>query len=508
MKKIKLIPRRIINQGKRILKRGCLIVQRRLERLKIKLHIYKKVEVSVDDLIMRQCRSDELMRCDMIVRLMAIENYYGYNECGLELYRKMQDLRVGAGYGEKAISAFRSLIKSYENKGYDKESSIILDKNLNIIDGSHRMALAVFHHVPYISACIVNSKHPVEYSIDWFIMNGFSSKDTNSIIEKSNYVIRGINKKLCCVIWSPAQKYSCDIIKELKCYGDVENIREYRLSQGEYENSVRAVYAIDDIEKWKIEKKINHMQGYPSILTCLDITFNDLDYRIKTSTGLLLSKKAERVKKAIRTKYQKMVDDYYFDIIIHIGDNIYQSNYMREVFDNTIDFQEIVEILNNYNYCFVKTDVPYMPLDFPQKIPVGKDADILCSEEDFEKIVSEIKEHISKYVNFRIIYIQEDNGVRIRIQRGHTLYYQLDISYKVASMSDDFVRNALENRCYNERGFFVLPIRYEYIYRAYEYYRNTSKIHHLEYLHKHFDEYDVTLFKAYCDFDITDLINK
>ena len=58
----------------------------------------------MDDLLLRQLNYEELLRCDLIVRLLAIENYYGKKDFGSELYRKMQAVRMGQGYSQKGSS--------------------------------------------------------------------------------------------------------------------------------------------------------------------------------------------------------------------------------------------------------------------------------------------------------------------------------------------------------------------------------------------------------------------
>jgi hypothetical protein len=40
----------------------------------------------------------------------------------------------------------------------------------------------------------------------------------------------------------------------------------------------------------------------------------------------LISQKVEQLKKQIRKKYAPKVEDYFYDIIIHIGDNYEHSN--------------------------------------------------------------------------------------------------------------------------------------------------------------------------------------
>ena len=487
---------------KKIIKKIYIFINRRYERMLIWLHCYKTVELSVDDMLLKQTRYGELLRCDIIVRLLAIENYYGKNDFGFKLYAKMQDARMGKGYSEKSIIEFKKLISSYERYGYDKESKIILDKNFNLIDGSHRISMALYHHIPYIMANIVNSKHDVEYTIDWFLMNGFTTEEIYKIINKYKSVNKKVNNRFFCIIWSPAYDYAEEIIKDISVYGIVGNIKKYNYSTGEYDNIVRAVYAIDDIEKWKIEKKVEHMRNYKPKLTVLELSFQNPEYRLKTSTGLLISKNAERVKKAIRTKYKEKISDYYFDIILHIGDNIYQSNYMRKVFDSDFDFREIVEILNHYKYAFVKISVPYIPVEFPDKIPVGKDADILCSKNDWEEIKKQISKALEKYCYYNILLIDQDDGFKIRIQQGKTLFYLIDVSYKILGAKGSFLEDALTERVYDKRGFYTLRNDYEYVYRAFELHKNPQKIYHKRYLIENRNDYDVALFDQYFDFDL------
>ena len=507
IKRIVTIPLRAAGRVERGISLVLGKILRKIERLKIKMHWYRTLEISVDDMLLKQKRSGEFTRCDIIVRLLAVENYYGKNSTGFELYKKMQDARVGAGYGEESLKTFIRLIESYDKEGYKKSSGIISDRDFNLIDGSHRMALALYHDISNVTAHIVNSRHDVEYSIDWFFMNGFTTDETDTIAAKCKEVLERINNKFACVIWSPAGEYTDEIIEDLGIYGNVGEVRRYQLTPGEYENTVRAVYAIDDIEKWKIDRKLQHMSNYSPTLSYVDISFDDPDYRIKKKTGLLLSRRAERVKKALRAKYKDRIRDYYFDIILHIGDNVYQSNYMNRIFHQDLDFKEIVTVLNNYRYAFVKVDVPYMPQDFPDTVSVGKDADILCDENDIDAVLDGIRESLGKYTYYNILYIKEQYRLRIRIQQGNTLYYLIDIEYGDKD-KNDFVEDALENRVYSDRGFYVLSPEFEYIVRAGEYYRNRKKDYHRQYLLEHSDDYDEGLFGRYCSFALKDVISQ
>ena len=104
--------------------------------------------------------------------------------------------------------------------------------------------------------------------------------------------------------------------------------------------------------------------------------------------------------------------------------------------------------------------------------------------------------------------IPEDDGKRIRLQQGKTLFYQIDISYKVDGMEGDFVADALSARVFNEKGYFILSPKYEYIYRAYALHEKSGKSHHREYLVAHADCYDAELFGRYCHFDLNGLMKQ
>ena len=98
------------------------------------------------EIIYQQNRIDGYNRLDIFVRLLAIENEYGINSYGWDLYRKMQSKRCSDGglSVEERVKIFKDLIRSWDEKGYDKSSKIRLDVDLMLEDGSHRLALAIY----------------------------------------------------------------------------------------------------------------------------------------------------------------------------------------------------------------------------------------------------------------------------------------------------------------------------------------------------------------------------
>lgn len=321
-----------MNVFQRVPKKMIRMFQQKRNSYLIKKKRGKKIKISISDLLYCNSKNGRLLRLDIIVRYLAAKSYFEGTDDGWELYRRMQDARMGKGFSVGAEERFRKLLHSYEENGYDDSSCILLDSNLGLIDGSHRIALALYHGYSTISALVMDFCHPVAYSFDWFIGNGFTIAEVKHIIATGQELLRSVQKPLSCVIWSPAVPFVEEIIQDLGMFGEVTGTKKFEYRSEEYKNIVRAIYAIDDIEKWKIEKKLEYMAEYAPELWSVDLLLTDPQFRRKEKTGKPLSVVGEQIKKAIRNKYQGRIDNYFFDIILHIGDNMYQSEYMRTIF--------------------------------------------------------------------------------------------------------------------------------------------------------------------------------
>lgn len=472
-----------------------------------RLKLGKKVETSISDLFFMQFKDNEFMRYDMVVRYLAIENFYGKNDFGFNLYKKMQNARISSDYGDIAEKKFRDLIKSYHDKGYDKNSCITTDKNLQLFDGSHRMAMCIYHNITNISLLIVNSNCMVNYTIDWFFMNGFSSEEINIIISKEKEIREKLNKPFSCVIWSPAVSLTENIMKDIAYFGTIQKFQKYSYQDAEYKNVVKAIYAIDDIDKWKIDKKLEHMQEHKGEIVVVDLKLDFPHFRIKSSSNMPLSKIGERIKKVIRTKYKDQIENYFFDIILHIADNYLQSNYMEHVFTPNINCKECLNALKEYQYALSKTESTYYPKDFPNNIPVGKDIDIFCLESDYQSIVDKLIDISKEYETVYIINIKKNShGVLIRYELYEHLIFLYDISYKL-NFNLDFIADSIKNR-EATKDFYKINSKYEYIYRMVSYSENKSKRHHLEYLKMHRSDYDKDLALKYCKISLDKLLQE
>lgn len=134
---------------------------------------------------------------DIMIRLLAIENYYGKNDFGFKLYNKMQKIRVEANplipqYRANNEERFKQIIKSFETKKFIEKYPIIINEDFKLFDGTHRLSCSIFFNIKQIPVKFEErtiERHP-DYSLKWFENVGLG--DYIPIIkEKYKKVIRG-----------------------------------------------------------------------------------------------------------------------------------------------------------------------------------------------------------------------------------------------------------------------------------------------------------------------------
>lgn len=444
----------------------------------------KNTELSLKDLFLINFQDEDTRRYDIVVRYLAIENYYGKNDYGFQLYKKMQELRTKKdGYGALAVKQFKKLIESYDKNGYDKESRINVFDNLKLLDGSHRMALGLYHHLKNISIRILPKEESIDFSLKWFEENNFIEEEINIIKNKGDELLNEWKiAEFTGVFWGSTLSFVEEAINDLRNFGIVTNILHHEYRREEYNNLIRKIYAIDDIASWKVDKKIYHLSKYPAEIVLFNLKMEP-GYRIKQISNLPLSIKGEEVKKFIRSKYQDYFENYYYDVILHMSDNSYQSDYIQAVLSPKIDLNEILKVLSEFPYALLNVDVPYTPDDFPNVIPIGKDIDILVLSENYKTVVSYLKQMAVSYSKQYEIRILEKSIVNtcIRYEKYGQLILQIDISCEIEGLIDDFVIEAISTRI-KKKNYFILKESYEYIYRLIKYSKNKSKWWHYKYL--------------------------
>ncbi len=111
-----------------------------LYELLLGLPVRTNVKIDLDDIV-RTCMGDYRLA----IRYAAIEQYFGKNEIGFDMYKRAQALHSSPETAEERLTAFCRLIEEWQKNGYDEQSRIAINTGYEIIDGNHRVALARYY---------------------------------------------------------------------------------------------------------------------------------------------------------------------------------------------------------------------------------------------------------------------------------------------------------------------------------------------------------------------------
>ena len=274
--------------------------------------------ISPNLLISRQIINGEFNRFDIIVRYLAIHSFINNDDSGIDLYQRMQNKRGSTAFS-RPWKEFQKLISSFNKYGYDNTFPILVNDDLHIVDGAHRLACALYFNIPFIPIKVNSKLDYSVYSIEWFKENSFSSSEISFLYDQKNEIFVERNLYFEVVLWPTVGGYFDEIEENIQeefsvldstSYSDVKNLDDF----------IRNIYIIDDIKHWKVDLKIKAFVNYKKDIRILKIMMNDPKFRRKAN-GKLISQRVEKLKNDIRNKYMNKVPNYFHDIIIHIGDS-------------------------------------------------------------------------------------------------------------------------------------------------------------------------------------------
>ena len=167
-------------------------------------------------LLAKQVVNHSFNRYDLIVRFIAIDSFLNANKDGIDLYEKMQEKRGGSDY-KNPLKVFQELISSFKDRGADSNHPILVNKDLHIVDGAHRLACALYFKVPFIAVKINKKLDFSPYGINWFKNNSFSDAELDLILQKKNEIFSSNHLYFEVVLWPPVSHYFNKFSLSLVC---------------------------------------------------------------------------------------------------------------------------------------------------------------------------------------------------------------------------------------------------------------------------------------------------
>jgi hypothetical protein len=307
-----------------------IIRDRFRDKFDYSLNIHKDATqiIPTNLLLSKQIRSNKFNRYDIIVRYMAIESVFSSNDIGYGLYNRMQVKRGNTPHSDP-LRIFQNLIHKIKFKGFDLYSPIIVDKHLNLVDGAHRLACALFFNIKNVPIRIQKGSFDAFFGQNWFHENAFNETEMKLIDKKKQEIFLSQSMYFEIILWPPAQDFF-DLIEE-DIAKECEIITYNTYSNIHIEPYIRELYKIDDIKEWKINIKIKKINKHPLIFRRILVNYYDPNFRHKDSNNHLISVKGEELKRKIRNKYKTKINDYFADIIIHSGDNFEHTRLSKQL---------------------------------------------------------------------------------------------------------------------------------------------------------------------------------
>lgn len=160
----------------------------------LELSAIEGVEIYFDTVsLFKRTLGNKLNNADLIIRLLAIDNYFGKNDYGFEIYKNMQQVRIKTNNeiiikNREWEKEFRELIKSFEINGYINDYPVEISKDFRVFNGAHRLCCALAFNIKKIPVTFTREyidRIWYDYSMDWFKNNGLSSVE-KYIIQKYN----------------------------------------------------------------------------------------------------------------------------------------------------------------------------------------------------------------------------------------------------------------------------------------------------------------------------------
>lgn len=469
---------------------------------------------------------------DLAVRTLAIEEYYNKNTIGFDLYKKMH--AIGGNYGQEnlaetyykkmhkknktprhgaypeqhSIEQFSSLIKSIDDNGYDENSTIMADRNLLSINGSHRIATSLYKGLDYIKVDVHNMVFNRRYTRDWFWINQFSYDEIMLLDKKMNTIINHCKQKIgCfyCILFPPAEDYFDDITKDISSIdsGNVELIKydDFEWEIGDLKGFLRGVYYFDSIKTNDLIRKLFYIFNASKPVNgkvkfrLLSLKINSPMYRLKSDNGMPESVVTVRLKSIIRNRYKNKdprftkhyVGDYAHDVIIHSSDNYIQNKAFRELLSMPKDLSNVFSNIRNFKYVIATKSPDKISSAFPHNYYYYEDFDIFIDEKDLLNITETVYCDLLTIFGDRsgVVVSKETTtcGMRVRVTYNGFTLTMFDFMTSFNGIKQNAIKAFIEER--QGKEYFFLSLKNEVIYRINKYLFDTNKQYHKEYIAAH-----------------------
>lgn len=160
-------------------------------------------------------------------RYLDIKDYVEYNKQTFVWQNTISRAAYGNKHREEEGNiAFSKLITSYQSKGYDPSSLFIVDEDMRLLDGNHRMGMNLYTDQHKINVRVLKRKSKNPSNLDWYlqkkISTDFLKKVYNAYLQIQEWLIE-TGDTFCCIV--PENEK----LSELDLMVNIKSVHRYRL---------------------------------------------------------------------------------------------------------------------------------------------------------------------------------------------------------------------------------------------------------------------------------------
>lgn len=256
------------------------------------------------------------MRYDILLRYLTVSSILSGSEKYVQEYKQMQAKRVDR---DTEVN-IRKLALNVGRKGFLSRYPISISSDGMLVDGAHRLACALFYEVDEVPVQIKHMDKRVSYGREWFKEQGFKESLLNKLDQTKGQLFIKHGIWFSVLLWPPVSEWFDEIEAWLRANYKVCSKDELYLGEN-FADFTREIYAIDDIDLWKVERKIHAMKKYSPHLRAFAVELTEPKFRVKKRTSSYLSDTGAKLKASVRNEYKNKVPSYIYDIVCHTGDN-------------------------------------------------------------------------------------------------------------------------------------------------------------------------------------------
>lgn len=217
-----------------------------------------------------------------------------------------------------------------------RETDIVVSADGGIIDGVEQLARYIVQTPPVsetgyknsVEVSVRNEPNPPARSTDW-VVEEFSSDAAATVENRRRQLLEETGTAFYAILWPAIQPNLDDITNDIGAVTEIIDKTSYDIERG-FSEFVKDLYGIDKrTDEWRIDNKIHELRKHGSKITVLKLKIPDPEFR--TAETPRLSNVTRELKYACRQEYRHVVEDYSFDVIVHMSDNFRQNSHISRV---------------------------------------------------------------------------------------------------------------------------------------------------------------------------------